>query len=211
MVNACLLDFSFSGYAYKLTYHITYLQDAVWELGAWLDNGVAFLLLWSGCAAPSRPWVGDMSKEDHHFKNSWSAHDSIVTCSRDGSAIIWTPRTRKYHVSLMWCFAMGVFRAPVGALKFPGFPGFHLQLYSCFLIYQLVLPVLPKDANNWQLGCGLVKSVYLVVTKWFLFCTGQGGKVAKSLSLASTATTNATTATPGEWASSPCPSHPTWG
>lgn len=210
MVNACLFDFSFSGYAYKLTYHITYLQDAVWELGAWLDNGVAFLLLWSGCAAPSRPSVGDMSKEDHHFKNSWSAHDSIVTCSRDGSAIIWTPRTRKYHVSLMWCFAMVVFRAPVGALKFPGFPGFHLQLIVVFDIS--VSPAsIAKRCKWWQLGCGLVKSVHLVVTKRFLFCTGQGGKVAKSLSLASTATTNATTATTGEWASSPCPSHSTWG
>ncbi|CAK9869068.1 unnamed protein product [Sphagnum jensenii] len=60
------------------------------------ENDVNYVQF-SGCAAPSRPWVGDMSKEDHHFKNSWSAHDSIVTCSRDGSAIIWTPRTRKYH------------------------------------------------------------------------------------------------------------------
>ncbi|CAM6040557.1 unnamed protein product [Sphagnum compactum] len=59
------------------------------------ENDVNYVQF-SGCAAPSRPWVGD-SKEDHHFKNSWSAHDSIVTCSRDGSAIIWTPRTRKYH------------------------------------------------------------------------------------------------------------------
>jgi PH-interacting protein len=95
------------------------------------ENDVNYVQF-SGCAAPSRPSVGDMSKEDHHFKNSWSAHDSIVTCSRDGSAIIWTPRTRKYHVSLMWCFAMVVFRAPVGALKFPGFPGFHLQLIVVF-------------------------------------------------------------------------------
>lgn len=26
-------------------------------------------------------------------------HDNIVTCSRDGSAIIWIPRSRKSHVS----------------------------------------------------------------------------------------------------------------
>jgi len=37
-----------------------------------------------------------MSKqEDHqsHFENSWSPHDSIITCLRDGSAINWMPPT----------------------------------------------------------------------------------------------------------------------
>jgi len=27
------------------------------------------------------------------------SHDNIVTCSRDGSAIIWVPRSRRSHVS----------------------------------------------------------------------------------------------------------------
>lgn len=27
------------------------------------------------------------------------SHDNIVTCSRDGSAIIWIPKSRKPHVS----------------------------------------------------------------------------------------------------------------
>ncbi|GLT71900.1 hypothetical protein SLA2020_438850 [Shorea laevis] len=31
------------------------------------------------------------------FKNSWFCHDNIVTCSRDGSAIIWVPRSRRSH------------------------------------------------------------------------------------------------------------------
>jgi PH-interacting protein len=55
----------------------------------------------SGCAAPARPLVSDVVKKDYpsQFKNSWFGHASIVTCSRDGSAIIWTPRPRKYHVS----------------------------------------------------------------------------------------------------------------
>jgi PH-interacting protein len=55
-------------------------------------NNVQF----SGCAASSRLWAGDMSKqEDHqsHFENSWSPHDSIITCLRDGSAINWVPPT----------------------------------------------------------------------------------------------------------------------
>ncbi|CAM6028196.1 unnamed protein product [Sphagnum balticum] len=53
----------------------------------------------SGCAAPARPLVSDVVKKDYpsQFKNSWFGHASIVTCSRDGSAIIWTPRPRKYH------------------------------------------------------------------------------------------------------------------
>ncbi|KAL5069069.1 hypothetical protein RYX36_019956 [Vicia faba] len=30
-------------------------------------------------------------------KNSWLNHDNIVTCSRDGSAIIWIPKSRRSH------------------------------------------------------------------------------------------------------------------
>lgn len=54
----------------------------------------------SGCAAPSRPVNVDAPTKDERiskFRNSWFAYESIVTCSRDGSAIIWTPRPRKYH------------------------------------------------------------------------------------------------------------------
>ncbi|CAM6035775.1 unnamed protein product [Sphagnum compactum] len=53
----------------------------------------------SGCAAPARPLVSDVVKKDYpsQFKNSWFGHANIVTCSRDGSAIIWTPCPRKYH------------------------------------------------------------------------------------------------------------------
>ncbi|GMP94446.1 hypothetical protein CsSME_00043905 [Camellia sinensis var. sinensis] len=31
------------------------------------------------------------------FKNSWFNHDNIVSCSCDGSAIIWVPRSHKSH------------------------------------------------------------------------------------------------------------------
>ncbi|KAJ4888121.1 WD40/YVTN repeat-like-containing domain [Raphanus sativus] len=34
------------------------------------------------------------------LKNSWFCHDNIVTCSRDGSAIIWIPRSRRSHFYL---------------------------------------------------------------------------------------------------------------
>jgi len=63
-----------------------------------------------------------------------------------------------------------------------------------------------SDSNN----DNHVESMHLILTNLlFLFCTGQGGKVAKGLSIANTLTTNVTTwATPGEWASSP---GPTWG
>lgn len=33
-------------------------------------------------------------------------HDNIVTCSRDGSAIIWIPRSRRSHVSLSFLYAL---------------------------------------------------------------------------------------------------------
>ncbi|KAL3695680.1 hypothetical protein R1sor_009756 [Riccia sorocarpa] len=60
------------------------------------ENDVNYVQF-SGCAAPSRPYAPE--KEEYHtrFKNTWSAQDSIVTCSRDGSAIIWTPRPRRHH------------------------------------------------------------------------------------------------------------------
>ncbi|CAL9782507.1 unnamed protein product, partial [Musa acuminata subsp. burmannicoides] len=52
-----------------------------------------------GCAVGSRSSIGDSSKEDNlpKFKNSWFTHDNLVTCSRDGSAIIWIPRSRRSH------------------------------------------------------------------------------------------------------------------
>ncbi|CAN1281488.1 Bromodomain and WD repeat-containing protein 1 [Linum perenne] len=41
----------------------------------------------------------DCSKEENipKFRNSWFSQDYIVTCSRDGSAIIWIPRSRRSH------------------------------------------------------------------------------------------------------------------
>lgn len=66
----------------------------------------------SGCAAPSRPVnmdtrpvnVGAPAKNDRlsRFRNSWFGYESIVSCSRDGSAIIWAPRPRKYHGKSRW-------------------------------------------------------------------------------------------------------------
>ncbi|GAB4843025.1 hypothetical protein Ancab_013002 [Ancistrocladus abbreviatus] len=62
------------------------------------ENDVNYVQF-SGCAVASRFSTGDASKEENipKFKNSWFAHDNIVTCSRDGSAIIWIPRSRKSH------------------------------------------------------------------------------------------------------------------
>ncbi|KAL8527224.1 hypothetical protein ACS0TY_005197 [Phlomoides rotata] len=53
----------------------------------------------SGCAVASRSSPSDFVVEDSvpKFKNSWFNHDNIVTCSRDGSAIIWVPRSRRSH------------------------------------------------------------------------------------------------------------------
>ncbi|KAL9168330.1 hypothetical protein ABFS82_04G008000 [Erythranthe guttata] len=53
----------------------------------------------SGCAVASRSSSSDSVMEDNivKFKNSWFNHDNIVTCSRDGSAIIWVPRSRRSH------------------------------------------------------------------------------------------------------------------
>ncbi|CAM6121929.1 unnamed protein product [Calypogeia fissa] len=62
------------------------------------ENDVNYVQF-SGCAAPPRPLLTGSTGDEltMKFKNTWSAHDSIVTCSRDGSAIIWTPRPRRHH------------------------------------------------------------------------------------------------------------------
>lgn len=62
------------------------------------ENDVNYVQF-SGCAVSSRFSVAESSKEENvpKFKNSWFTHDNIVTCSRDGSAIIWIPRSRRSH------------------------------------------------------------------------------------------------------------------
>ncbi|KAJ6318166.1 hypothetical protein OIU76_013666 [Salix suchowensis] len=62
------------------------------------ENDVNYVQF-SGCVVPSRFSMVDSSKEENipKFKNSWYSQDSIVTCSRDGSAIIWIPKSRRSH------------------------------------------------------------------------------------------------------------------
>ncbi|KAF6156947.1 hypothetical protein GIB67_039708 [Kingdonia uniflora] len=62
------------------------------------ENDVNYVQF-SGCASVSRYSTIDTSKEENipKFKYSWFTHDNIVTCSRDGSAIIWIPRSRRSH------------------------------------------------------------------------------------------------------------------
>ncbi|KAG6531361.1 hypothetical protein ZIOFF_005167 [Zingiber officinale] len=62
------------------------------------ENDVNYVQF-SGCAVGSRSSLGDTLKEDNlpKFKNSWFTQDNLVTCSRDGSAIIWIPRSRRSH------------------------------------------------------------------------------------------------------------------
>lgn len=62
------------------------------------ENDVNYVQF-SGCAVAARFSLSDASKEDAlpKFKNTWFNHDNIVTCSRDGSAIIWMPRSRRSH------------------------------------------------------------------------------------------------------------------
>ncbi|CAI9765823.1 unnamed protein product [Fraxinus pennsylvanica] len=62
------------------------------------ENDVNYVQF-SGCAVVSRSSSSDAPKEDNipKFKNTWFNHDNIVTCSRDGSAIIWIPRSRRSH------------------------------------------------------------------------------------------------------------------
>ncbi|XVF72736.1 hypothetical protein PTKIN_Ptkin12aG0144300 [Pterospermum kingtungense] len=76
-------------------------QQPVHELDvlAGHENDVNYVQF-SGCAVPSRSSLSDnILKEDNvpKFKNSWFCQDNIVTCSRDGSAIIWIPRSRRSH------------------------------------------------------------------------------------------------------------------
>lgn len=64
------------------------------------ENDVNYVQF-SGCAVASRSFSSDSShtsKEENSLKlrNSWFTHN-IVTCSRDGSAIIWVPRSRRSH------------------------------------------------------------------------------------------------------------------
>ncbi|KAI3821785.1 hypothetical protein L1987_09357 [Smallanthus sonchifolius] len=62
------------------------------------ENDVNYVQF-SGCAVASRFSLSDSSKEENlpKFKNTWFTHDNIVTCSRDGSAIIWVPKSRRSH------------------------------------------------------------------------------------------------------------------
>uniref|UniRef100_A0A0E0NU09 Uncharacterized protein n=1 Tax=Oryza rufipogon TaxID=4529 RepID=A0A0E0NU09_ORYRU len=64
------------------------------------ENDVNYVQF-SGCAVASRSFSVDTThtiKEENNLKlrNSWFTHN-IVTCSRDGSAIIWVPRSRRSH------------------------------------------------------------------------------------------------------------------
>ncbi|XP_073223301.1 uncharacterized protein [Cicer arietinum] len=62
------------------------------------ENDVNYVQF-SGCAVASKIWTSDSWKEENtlKFRNFWYCHDNIVTCSRDGSAIIWVPRSRRSH------------------------------------------------------------------------------------------------------------------
>uniref|UniRef100_A0A5B6ZS60 Putative bromodomain and WD repeat-containing protein 3 isoform X1 n=1 Tax=Davidia involucrata TaxID=16924 RepID=A0A5B6ZS60_DAVIN len=62
------------------------------------ENDVNYVQF-SGCAVACRFSMADASKEEKipKFKNTRFTHDNIVTCSRDGSAIIWIPRSRRSH------------------------------------------------------------------------------------------------------------------
>nr|GEU54066.1 PH-interacting protein [Tanacetum cinerariifolium] len=62
------------------------------------ENDVNYVQF-SGCAVASKISSSDASKEENipKFKNTWFTHDNIVTCSRDGSAIIWVPKSRRSH------------------------------------------------------------------------------------------------------------------
>lgn len=68
------------------------------DLLAGHDDDVNYVQF-SGCTVTSRSSLSDGQKEDNipKFKNTWFTHDNIVTCSRDGSAIIWIPRSRRSH------------------------------------------------------------------------------------------------------------------
>ncbi|CAL0320874.1 unnamed protein product [Lupinus luteus] len=68
------------------------------------ENDVNYVQF-SGCSVASKFLTSDPWKEENtvKFRNSWFCHDNIVTCSRDGSAIIWIPRSRRSHgKALRW-------------------------------------------------------------------------------------------------------------
>ncbi|XP_022741670.1 bromodomain and WD repeat-containing protein 3-like isoform X2 [Durio zibethinus] len=62
------------------------------------ENDVNYVQF-SGCSVSSRFSTADSLQEENvkNFRNSWFSHDNIVTSSRDGSAIIWIPRSRRSH------------------------------------------------------------------------------------------------------------------
>ncbi|KAI4349735.1 hypothetical protein L6164_010295 [Bauhinia variegata] len=62
------------------------------------ENDVNYVQF-SGCSVASKFLTSDSLKEENvpKFRNFWFCHDNIVTCSRDGSAIIWVPRSRRSH------------------------------------------------------------------------------------------------------------------
>ncbi|KAK6941080.1 Bromodomain [Dillenia turbinata] len=62
------------------------------------ENDVNYVQF-SGCAVAPRHTGYDLMKEENipKFRSSWFSLDYIVTCSRDGTAIIWIPRSRKSH------------------------------------------------------------------------------------------------------------------
>ncbi|KAK1437216.1 hypothetical protein QVD17_03004 [Tagetes erecta] len=63
------------------------------------ENDVNYVQF-SGCAVASRSLMTSDASADEKIpklKTSWYSHDNIVTCSRDGSAIIWIPKSRKSH------------------------------------------------------------------------------------------------------------------
>lgn len=68
------------------------------DLLAGHENDVNYVQF-SGCAVAPRSSTLDPFPEDNkqRFRNSWFNHDNIVTCSRDGSAIIWVQKSRKSH------------------------------------------------------------------------------------------------------------------
>ncbi|KAI7750751.1 hypothetical protein M8C21_013053 [Ambrosia artemisiifolia] len=62
------------------------------------ENDVNYVQF-SGCAVTSRSLTSDTSTDEKvpKLKTLWYSHDNIVTCSRDGSAIIWILKSRKSH------------------------------------------------------------------------------------------------------------------
>lgn len=63
------------------------------------------------------------------FMLSRFTHDNIVTCSRDGSAIIWIPRSRRSHVSptdQMKCHCFCILTFLFGPLSLTSFAIFEL-------------------------------------------------------------------------------------